>query len=212
MLKGQRSVEGGIWGRRTSSTVAPPEALHMKIIASCQLVFCAVLIFLPFLKKTKQNREKVKKPNDFVAALKREGGKVNLQQKAFVLSDSHVLGGGRPPGTHYTPLASAKAVTLTNSQRHNAHAHIHTTHSGSVCVFTQSPLCWWHKSSWARPVKCASAANVHKASFLVFLKKKKSLILLLHFFNPPPHHTDTFWVFWQRGVAGQYMMKTVNKS
>lgn len=37
----------------------------------------------------------------------KNGGKVNLQQKAFVQSDSHVLGGGRPAGTHYTPLASA---------------------------------------------------------------------------------------------------------
>lgn len=36
-----------------------------------------------------------------------------------MLSDSHVLGGGRPSGTNYTPLASAKAVTLTNSQSHN---------------------------------------------------------------------------------------------
>lgn len=52
--------------------------------------------------------------------MKRKGGKVNLHLTAFVLSDSHVLGGGRPAGTHYTPLASPKAVTLTNSQGHNS--------------------------------------------------------------------------------------------
>lgn len=38
---------------------------------------------------------------------------------AFVLSASHDLGGGRLAGTHYTPLASPKAVTLTNSRSNN---------------------------------------------------------------------------------------------
>lgn len=44
--------------------------------------------------------KKKTQPNDSVAAVKRKGGKVNLQLTAFVLSDSHVLGGGRPAGTH----------------------------------------------------------------------------------------------------------------
>ena len=116
VLWGETDVEGG--SGQASSSLPSPEALHMEITASRQLfIFCVAIIF-PCFHKNKGEGVK-KKPNDFVAALERKGGKVNLQLKAFVPSDSHVLGGGRPAGTHYTPLASAKAVTLTNSQSHN---------------------------------------------------------------------------------------------
>lgn len=137
--------------------------------------------------------------------MKRKGGKVNLQLTAFVLSDSHVLGGGRPAGTHYTPLASPKAVTLTNSQGHN----------GTVVQFVFSLNALYAvdtKAAPARPFKYTTTADKHKASFLVFLKRKAQSCFFFFYFNPSSHHTGTFLVFWQGGVAGRYMMKMLKKS
>lgn len=108
---------------------------------------------------------------------KERRGKVNLQQKAFVRSYSRVLGGGRPAGTHYAPLASAKAVTLTNSQRHNT--------TVVQFVFSLNPL-------YAADTKAAGPnlsnapqrPSCTKLHFYSFLGKKQSLILLLHFLIP----------------------------
>lgn len=124
-----------------------------------------------------------------LAVMKRKGEKSTFSRRPLCYQIAMFRERGRPAWTHYNPLASAKTVTLTNSQAPQQH-------SDAVCVFSQSPLCCWHKSSQARPVKCATAVDLHKASFLVFLQKKKSPILLLHFFlNPPSNHTDTFRAF-----------------
>lgn len=55
---------------------------------------------------------------------------------------------------------------------------------------------------------------MHKASFLVFLKKKKGvdLVASFSFFNPPTSSHKHILVPLAGGVAGRYMMKTLNKS
>lgn len=70
--------EGRGEGGTSSSS---PEALLIKITASCQTVAFFAAVFL----KTERMS-----PNDFVA-LKSKGEEVNLQLKAFVLSESGSL-------------------------------------------------------------------------------------------------------------------------
>lgn len=69
--------------QRASASEPSPEALHMKMLLSVLLLYPAVFL------KTKWKKRK--KPNDS-SSHEKKGGKVNLQQKAFVLSDSHVQG------------------------------------------------------------------------------------------------------------------------
>lgn len=62
---------------------------------------CLMSAFLPVFSKTM--KKEWKKENSLMTLQqpwKEKGGKVNLQLTAFVLSDSHVLGGGRPARTH----------------------------------------------------------------------------------------------------------------
>lgn len=115
-----------------------------------------------------------------------------------MLSDSHVLEGGRPSGTHYTPLASAKTVTLTNSQCHN----------GTVVqfVFSLNPL-------YAGDTKAAGPdlSNVPqqqertKLHFLSFSSKRKAISCCSIFFIP--HLITHSGSFGREGVVSLYMKK-----
>lgn len=137
----------------------------------------------------------------------KERGKSQPPAKAFVLSDSHVLGGGRPAGTHYTPLASAKAVTLTNSQCHN----------GTVVqfVFSLNPHYVGHtKAAGPDFSNVPQQRTCTKLHFLSFLRKRKGrsccfVFFFSFFFNPPRLITDTFWVFFGRGCGGSVYDESV---
>lgn len=145
-------------------------------------------------------KKKIKQVIDFAGE---EGGRVNLQHKAFVQLDSHVLGGGRPTGTHYTPLASAKAVTLTNSQSHNS--------TVVRFVFSLNPL-------YTADTKAAGPdlSNVPqqrpctKLHFLSFMRKRKGQSCCFIFLKSPPNQADwfCFLFFFDGGVAPQCMTKT----
>ena len=155
---------------------------------------CFLCCYYKPLFSEKQTEEK--KPNDFVAAMKRKGEKVNLQQTAFVPSDSHALWGGRPARTHYDPLASAKAVTLTNSQCHNS--------TLAQFVFSFNPF-YSSDTKAARPdlSNVPQQQTCTKRHFWAFWRKRKGQSCCFIFFNPPPNHTDTFKVFLAGGVVGR---------